>query len=742
MIGKIRRIRSFGSFVDFDWPAELCEFKRFNVFYGWNYSGKTMLSRVFRCFENKVLHPDFPSAEGQLVCVDNSTYSLGGPAGLLEIRVFNSDFVRENLKFDEGSAAPILVLGAEDIAKKSDLEEKNRRHKEIRQSKEDAEKKLKQTEMFLEKALSAKARDAIKNPLGVPNYDKTRFEPKVLACMDAPEKDLLDDESVSRYSSQFLSKEKKDALNEVVLTIGSLDTLKARASQALSKCVASQRIQRLVNNPVAERWVDSGRPLHEKIETCLFCGQPLPPGLLDTLKQHFSEEYDLLMGELSKLSSDIAEARNEQINLPHAAEFYPEQAALFATEGREVKRLEEERQFALKKLADAVDAKRLKAFTDLECPEVIDPKEKIKEHLKKINELISQHNERTAEFERIRQAALYKLEMHAAATFVIEQNYATSQIENEEIQSQIEKADGELTTLNAEILALETQLSEATAGAERINELLKAYFGKDDIKIQVSGDKQFQISRDGAIAKNLSEGEKTAIAFAYYITRVQDGKNALADIIVVIDDPISSLDANHLFNTYALIKIQVGGCKQLFLMTHSFELFNLVKEWAKEDSKPKQMEKFPEWSDWRFFIIRRTDDRKSKIENVRKELMRFHSEYHYLFGELYRFASDDSDNLDTLFTLPNVTRRFMEAFGGIMIPKPQGLKQKMPQFFSDPIERERVWKFINDYSHQTTLMRSLTIPDLSECKSVVNSCLNAVRAWDEQYFQDLMSEIS
>jgi wobble nucleotide-excising tRNase len=66
MIGKIRRIRSFGSYVDFDWPAELREFGRFNVFYGWNYSGKTMLSRIFRCFENKALHPDFPSAEGFL----------------------------------------------------------------------------------------------------------------------------------------------------------------------------------------------------------------------------------------------------------------------------------------------------------------------------------------------------------------------------------------------------------------------------------------------------------------------------------------------------------------------------------------------------------------------------------------------------------------------------------------------------------------------------------------------------
>jgi wobble nucleotide-excising tRNase len=124
MIGKIRRIRSFGSYVDFDWPAELCEFKRFNVFYGWNYSGKTMLSRIFRCFENKTLHPDFPSAEGQLICADNAAYTLGGPGCLVEIRVFNSDFVRENLKFDEGSAAPVLVLGVEDIATQRELDEK------------------------------------------------------------------------------------------------------------------------------------------------------------------------------------------------------------------------------------------------------------------------------------------------------------------------------------------------------------------------------------------------------------------------------------------------------------------------------------------------------------------------------------------------------------------------------------------------------------------------------------------
>lgn len=487
--------------------------------------------------------------------------------------------------------------------------------------------------------------------------------------------------------------------------------------------------------------MDEGRPLHEKVETCLFCGHPLPPGLIDALKRHFSEEYDQLMEELSKLHREIGRAADEQINLPHLTEFYPEQASLFELEKREVERLEGQRRSELKKLVEALDAKRLKAFTVLECPQVTDPKETVTEHLRKINELIGEHNKRTTEFERVRQDALHKLEMHAAASFVIEQDYATRQIEIEEVRAQIDKTRLDLTSLDSEIIALEAQLSEAAAGAEKINELLKAYFGKDDIKIQVSADKRFQISRGGAVGKNLSEGEKTAIAFSYYITRVMDGKHALADTIVVIDDPISSLDANHLFDTYALIKTQIGACKQLFLSTHSFELFNLLKEWATEDGG-KRAKEFEKWKDWRFYLVRRADSGGSRIENIPPVLMRFKSEYHYLFGELCRFANSEPGDFDRLYTLPNVTRRFMEAFGGIMIPKSQGLAGKMDRLFGDAVERERVWKFINQYSHQTTVMRSLTIPDIGECGAVVNACLNAVRVWDNEYFLDLESEIS
>ncbi|MFN9490543.1 MAG: hypothetical protein ACK59Y_12290, partial [Betaproteobacteria bacterium] len=66
---------------------------------------------------------------------------------------------------------------------------------------------------------------------------------------------------------------------------------------------------------------------------------------------------------------------------------------------------------------------------------------------------------------------------------------------------------------------------------------------------------------------------------------------------------------------------------------------------------------------------------------------------------------------------------------------------KMVRLFPEPVSRARVWKFINSYSHNTTRTRSLTIPDISECKDVVAACLKAVREWDAEYFADLEKEV-
>jgi wobble nucleotide-excising tRNase len=200
------------------------------------------------------------------------------------------------------------------------------------------------------------------------------------------------------------------------------------------------------------------------------------------------------------------------------------------------------------------------------------------------------------------------------------------------------------------------------------------------------------------------------------------------------------LDANHLFSTYALVKTRLAGCHQLFVFTHSFEFYNLLREWVLEDEKRRKERPQADWKTWSVFLVRRVDDDTAVLEEIPRELLKFKSEYHYLFSKLYRFDSATCD-FDGLLSLPNVIRRFMEAFGGMMIPLSTGLNGKMERLFPDEIERERVWKFINHYSHNTTITRSLTIPDTSECGAVVEACLKAVQKWNAQYFRDLESEV-
>lgn len=243
------------------------------------------------------------------------------------------------------------------------------------------------------------------------------------------------------------------------------------------------------------------------------------------------------------------------------------------------------------------------------------------------------------------------------------------------------------------------------------------------------------------ITRNLSEGERSAVAFVHFMTSLLDEKHPLAETTVIVDDPMCSLDANHLFNTYSFLKTKLSNCYQLFVLTHNYEFYSLIKEWAIDDEKNKWKKPQKDWNKWSIYLVRRRDDGTSTIEPIPPELLKFKSEYHYLFTTLLRFHEATTADYDHLFSLPNVARRFMEAFGGIMIPTFQGLPSKLPRLLQDEVQRERVWRFITDYSHNNSLNRSLVIPDVSECKVVVAACLGAVQRWNPDYYRDLVEAV-
>jgi wobble nucleotide-excising tRNase len=90
MISKINKVQNFGVFSDFNWEPLLNNFKTKNILYGWNYSGKTTLSRLFSYIEKHSIDGN-PDIQFEIENSDGEKFSekdlLTCP---LQIRVFNT----------------------------------------------------------------------------------------------------------------------------------------------------------------------------------------------------------------------------------------------------------------------------------------------------------------------------------------------------------------------------------------------------------------------------------------------------------------------------------------------------------------------------------------------------------------------------------------------------------------------------------------------------------------------------
>jgi len=118
MITKISKLKEFGIYHDFSWETEHPEFKKFNLIYGWNRSGKTTVSRVFASCEKKCVYDkdefkQYPeNGEFEIKTSDDITIKNTDVASNnLPIKVFNQDFIDDNISFDvSNSCNPIVYV--------------------------------------------------------------------------------------------------------------------------------------------------------------------------------------------------------------------------------------------------------------------------------------------------------------------------------------------------------------------------------------------------------------------------------------------------------------------------------------------------------------------------------------------------------------------------------------------------------------------------------------------------------
>lgn len=154
--------------------------------------------------------------------------------------------------------------------------------------------------------------------------------------------------------------------------------------------------------------------------------------------------------------------------------------------------------------------------------------------------------------------------------------------------------------LEGEIAKLNSQTVNTTKATQDINKAIRsAGFRGFELQEKAGAKYVYElVRRNGAktevVNQNLSEGERHFIAFLYFYHMVMgsqsdDGKTV--DKIVIIDDPVSSMDSGSLFIVASLVREMIAVCynnydldnetadkhiRQFFCMTHNPYFFREI----------------------------------------------------------------------------------------------------------------------------------------------------------------------
>jgi wobble nucleotide-excising tRNase len=753
-IQRIKRVQGIGVFHDFSWTAGLDNFADYNLIYGLNGSGKTTLSNLLRCLELK------KCAEGQFaVTVDGADISsevLPTHAALPQVRVFNRDFVTDNVFTSFGTCCPIFFLGEDSAAKRKQIEDKQAEKEKLEAALSEAQRSEARNRKSLED-IRINTAGTIKELLrsaGTGNsyntYDKRDFITKCDAHKNAGTKpiSLSDDKKAqSRAVTVALA---KPEIAEIQFTTPDLQAVKEAVEAVLSRSVVSEVIENLKSRPDVNSWVEHGLKLHKElnVKTCQFCEGPISDGRIQTLEKHFSDEYAALVRAVSDIRATIANYTTtlSKLTLPDDARVYGDFLALYRTAVNEIAATRRAIEWFFKSCDDALIKKQANPFEIFaffaEVPAAID--------VTPINKQLYAHNARTVNFQSETAAARAAMEDALVAdkfdrVVELEGEIAAAETEAGTLRSNI-------AMLHADMQKLEGEIKEHRRPAEQINADLASYLGRKDISLAVE-DAGYRIMRDGVPATKLSEGEKTALAIIYFLKSLEDRGFDKARGIVVIDDPVSSLDANALFYAFSFIQDRTKDVGQLFITTHNFGFLRLVRKWLFRVNTTKKKTK-KEARMYMLSCLGSSSGRRAELAALDPLLSEYESEYSYLFAQVVKGAEESAGEIEKFYHYPNIARRVLEAFLAFRLPnsahtwEDNRFKSDMHGYLHelgfDSAKTNRILNFLNTHSHNARPDGSVDHDEsiLLETPAVLANVLELIEHADSSHCAEMKKLIS
>ncbi len=724
-IQKVEKL-NLARFRNFTWSAILPAFSdTLNIFFGWNGSGKTTFSKFLHSIEKG------NTDRGCTFKIKTDSGSLSETDGLGDlrsnIRVFNDTYVDQTLR--GSSKLPYIFFAGKEAVDYS-VEEKNLADKKAELSKivlpTSHDNIAKNTALLVKGVTGINGyRKELTGGGTYSSYDKTDFEKRIVNIKEklttgklVSHTDLIRAD-IESLKNQLVNSDRVTRNNNVITAaakwlVDNTDAINMVLTREPQQ-EHSQRIEQLEANKVA--WIKEGVALHfgsqEKHDKCIFCDSAIRN--TDELLKHFSDEVVRTINSIDGYLKQIETHTTTLSQVESATQTQTTNVNLLRAVFDKITPILREKRNAVsvKKDPIVIDVSGITALT--EVPKI----------------------DATS--------TAYIIESH----YVAEQYnaYGIAHAEYETALKKKKDVSEEVQVLDAKVRVLKQKAKNTHESATALNTLFKVVFPYRKIEITDNDDGTgYILKRDGANCSfiSLSEGEKNFIALAYFIYSINDAQNKLAtDGVVLIDDPVSSLDKQAIFQIFSILvnEIKKNPGRQYFILTHNLDFLGHLKEHFRSSIGKDEV---------RLFSLSATDA-GCIITTIHPLLKEHRSDYYYVFSVLYKFK--DTCSPEDSYLVVNLLRRWLETFlefkfsssgdlastldlAYIEARKIQAKEQPGNPFTSDHLQ---MYRFINHGSHGFPDTESTDESVLTSANLRIQEAIQLVKILDPLHYNRLVS---
>lgn len=769
VIKRIAQLKDFPTFNDFVPSANLPQLRRYNLIYGFNGCGKTTISRIFASLQESVLDEHLPEdVKFSIELDDGSVITQSARLDALKgrILVFNEDFIARCLRWNEGMAAPVFYIGRSQAELSKQLEAAETSLDELSKGSNAKQTAFNQAQRLCS-TFNRERAGGIAEALGLGRrYTATNLISDYEKGPYGNDHLLSDDE---RSSLRRIIAQDAPLPKLVVPTFPDADiaTLVSQGTSVLPATVGEVVVKDLQDHPLMLNWVKEGLNYHEQneLENCLFCGSMLTDERRKNLNALIDDRFNELTRSITQAAADVdnhsKRLQQSLFALPAAAEISQSARTAYETAVAEIKGVVAQGVAHLGRIDGKLQEKAKAPNTRIETSDL--PTRTELEHWQgafteatgRILSAIKSHNEVHSHFARTQQDAKDRLKRHILAEGQAE--YSENAKAQQDAEAALKVHNQSIGRASKKVEELKRQVRQHGPAADVINSLLKAYLGHDELAISVRDGEEagYDIKRRGVVVRGtLSQGERTALSLCYFLSVLEAENRKLKDLIIVVDDPVSSLDTRALNYAFTLIKSSLANAAQLILLTHNLPFMNEVKKWLRNRAKqtpalPPEQPKPPTAAMWLIdsSFDADTGSRQSGIAPLPNLLRDYDSEYHYVFSLALSFSTEGGAQDAYSYVMPNVLRKVLEIFLTFKYPGPDGLGSKVDavangDFNIDPARIRAIERLVQVESHADNLddLISFSSMTIEEARDAADSLLVVMNALDKDHLDRLKAK--